>query len=67
MLISNPMNVSAFGEILVNAKPLTIFCSSQPLPLPNALVQVKNLVPQGPCPALPLLLAQPQPCAKPIR
>jgi hypothetical protein len=34
------MKVSALGEILVSARPLTIFCSSQPLPLPNALVQV---------------------------
>jgi hypothetical protein len=36
-----------FGEICVSARPFTIFCSSQPLPLPNALVQVKKLVLRG--------------------
>jgi hypothetical protein len=43
MLITSPINVSMFGEIRVRASPLTIFCSNQPLPLPNALVQVKKL------------------------
>jgi hypothetical protein len=47
ILISSPIKVSAFGEILVNAKPLTIFCRSQPLPFPNALVQVKKLFLRG--------------------
>jgi hypothetical protein len=28
------------GDILERARPLTIFCSSHPLPLPNARVQV---------------------------
>jgi hypothetical protein len=31
---------------------LTIFCSSQPLPLPNALVQVKKLILRGQNPAV---------------
>src|ERR1700733_1661610 len=39
-LISRPMKVRVFGEIFESASPLTIFCSSQPLPLPKALVQV---------------------------
>ena len=34
------MKVRVFGEILERARPLTIFCSSQPLPLPKARVQV---------------------------
>src|ERR1700723_1829343 len=52
MLITSPINVSMFGEIRVRANPLTIFCSSQPLPLPNALVQVKKLVLWGENPVL---------------
>src|SRR5579875_3059523 len=44
-LITSPMNVRVFGEIFESASPRTIFCSSQPLPLPNARVQVmKNSV-----------------------
>ena len=31
------MKVRALGEMRVSARPLTIFCSSHPLPLPNAL------------------------------
>ncbi len=54
MLITSPINVSMFGEILVRASPLTIFCSNQPLPLPNALVQVKKLVLRGENPVSPL-------------
>ena len=38
--MSRPMKVSVFGEIFDSARPLTIFCSNQPLPFPNALVQV---------------------------
>jgi hypothetical protein len=34
------MKVRVLGEILERARPLTIFCSSQPLPLPKARVQV---------------------------
>ena len=52
MLITSPINVSMFGEIRVRANPLTIFCSNQPLPLPNALVQVKKLVLWGENPVL---------------
>ena len=40
MLMSRPMKVRVLGEIFDSARPLTIFCSSQPLPFPNALVQV---------------------------
>src|SRR6201986_4496444 len=46
-LITRPMKVRVLGEIFDSARPLTIFCSSQPLPLPNALVQV-----MGPSPSL---------------
>src|SRR5882762_4874252 len=52
MLITSPINVSMFGEIRVRASPFTIFCSSQPLPLPNALVQVKKLILRGQNPAV---------------
>ncbi len=45
MLMTRPINVSAFGEMRVSARPFTIFWSSQPLPLPNALVQVKKNLP----------------------
>src|ERR1700712_813613 len=38
--MSRPMKVRVLGEIFDSARPLTIFCSSQPLPFPNARVQV---------------------------
>ena len=40
MLMTRPRKVRTLGEILVSARPLTIFCSNHPLPLPKALVQV---------------------------
>src|SRR5437868_8300610 len=43
MLITNPMNVSQFGEILVSASASTIMYSGTLLPRPNAFVQVKDL------------------------
>jgi len=39
-LMMRPMKVRVLGEMRERARPLTIFCSSQPLPLPNARVQV---------------------------
>src|SRR5436305_14883809 len=44
MLMTSPMNVSQFGDILVSASASTIMYSGTLLPRPNAFVQVKDLL-----------------------